>query len=141
MVGLMYRNVCTICDAVNVDSVERDICAACTPSSFVNVCTLCDATTVDSVPRKICAPCDSSAKKNLKASPQEKKSSATPSLKLFKIVVYRTNTGILVRTSIVLDIDRHKALTYERLAPKERQEVTEIKGPFQAGYVIHCHQG
>ena len=107
MVGLMYRNVCTICDAVNVDSVERDICAACTPSAKKNSAT---------------------------ATPQEKKSSATPSLKLFKILVY---TAVSVSKSIILEVDKEAALTHARLGPGDRQEVTEIEGPFRAGFVIH----
>ena len=176
MSALMYRNVCTICHAVNVDSMERDICAACTPSSpptqinfckrckqqfrtknakeihcagcdslkeFVNLCTACGATTIDSVPRKICASCDSSAKKKLAATPKEKNSSATPSLKLFKIVVFKdvkagpVGRKVIIRTSIVLEFDKETALTYESLSLLEQQEVTEIEGPFRAGFVIH----
>lgn len=139
-------NFCKRCQqAFACDNKAIEYCAGCDSLNFkkkeiVNECTVCGATTVDSVPRKICAFCDLSAKKNsAAATPQEKKSSATPNLKLFKITVYRNDTGggVLVRTSIILDIDEQMALMYEGLRPGERQEVTEITGPFKAGTVIH----
>lgn len=138
MVGLTYRNVCTICDAVNIDFVERDICAACTPSTptlFDNVCMVCGTDWTSPVSLEICSSCDLSAKKSsAAATPQEKKASATPNLKLFKIKIYN---AVSVTKSIILEVDKEAALTYAKLAPGDRAEVTEIVGPFKAGFVIH----
>lgn len=139
-------NFCKRCrQAFATDDAKTKHCAGCASlGTITNRCTVCGAFTVDSVPRKICVSCDSSAKNKSAATPQEKKSSATPSLKLFKIVVFKNVKAgrpvaerVIIRTSIVLDYDVAAAQTYERLASPEQQEVTEIEGPFRAGFVIH----